>query len=40
MDHADTKKDDRYKQLAARASAQVMFALLAPLVSGEDAGAR
>jgi nucleoside phosphorylase len=28
MDHADTKKDDRYKQFAARASAQVMFALL------------
>ena len=28
MDHADTKKDDRYKQFAARASARVMFALL------------
>jgi nucleoside phosphorylase len=28
MDHADTKKDDRYKQFAARASAQVMYALL------------
>jgi nucleoside phosphorylase len=35
MDHADTKKDDRYKQFAARASAQVMFALLAELVTGE-----
>ncbi len=40
MDHADTKKDDRYKQFAARASAQVMFALLAQLMSGEDADAR
>ncbi|MFG1884805.1 Ltp family lipoprotein [Micromonospora sp. NPDC049102] len=28
MDHADTEKDDRYKQFAAHASAQVMFALL------------
>ncbi|XVU22734.1 Ltp family lipoprotein [Actinoplanes sp. CA-054009] len=28
MDHADTKKDDRYKEFAARASAQVMFSLL------------
>ncbi|MCY1141644.1 hypothetical protein OWR29_26910 [Actinoplanes sp. Pm04-4] len=37
MDHADTKKDDRYKQFAARASAQVMFALLAELVIGEAA---
>lgn len=40
MDHADTKKDDRYKQFDARASAQVMFALLAQLMDGEDAGAR
>jgi nucleoside phosphorylase len=39
MDHADTKKDDRYKQFAARASAQVMFALLGQLVAGEGAGA-
>ncbi|WP_433825967.1 hypothetical protein ACQP2E_28150 [Actinoplanes sp. CA-015351] len=39
MDHADTKKDDRYKQFAARTSAQVMFALLAELVTGETAGA-
>jgi len=28
MDHADARKDDRYKRFAARASAQVMFALL------------
>lgn len=27
-DHADTEKDDRYKHFAARASAEVMFALL------------
>jgi nucleoside phosphorylase len=35
MDHADTTKDDRYKQFAARASAQVMFALLTELVTGK-----
>ncbi|MGN9906040.1 5'-methylthioadenosine/S-adenosylhomocysteine nucleosidase family protein [Phytohabitans sp. LJ34] len=28
IDHADTRKDDRYRQFAARASAQVVFALL------------
>jgi nucleoside phosphorylase len=28
MDHADPEKDDRYKGFAARASAQVLFALL------------
>jgi nucleoside phosphorylase len=32
MDHADTKKDDRYKTFAARASAEVMFGLLERLV--------
>jgi nucleoside phosphorylase len=32
MDHADTGKDDRYKQFAARASADVLFALLGGLV--------
>ncbi|WP_433731834.1 Ltp family lipoprotein [Actinoplanes sp. CA-051413] len=40
-DHADAQKDDRYKQFAARASAQVMFALLerlvhAPVVAAGD----
>ncbi|MGX4655154.1 Ltp family lipoprotein [Micromonospora sp. SCSIO 07396] len=40
MDHADTKKDDRYKQFAARASAQVLFALLGQLMCGRDAGSR
>jgi hypothetical protein len=38
MDHADTRKDDRYKQFAARASAQVMFALLERLVVKTDTG--
>jgi nucleoside phosphorylase len=38
MDHADTRKDDRYKQFAARASAQVMFALLERLVAKTDTG--
>jgi nucleoside phosphorylase len=28
MDHADPKKDDRYKEFAARASAEVLYALL------------
>ncbi|MEU8608083.1 Ltp family lipoprotein [Actinoplanes sp. NPDC048791] len=41
MDHADAEKDDRYKRFAARASAQVMFALLerlapATMVAGAD----
>jgi nucleoside phosphorylase len=34
MDHADAHKDDRYKQFAARASAEVLFALLDRLASG------
>ncbi|WP_431945579.1 hypothetical protein [Micromonospora marina] len=38
MDHADTRKDDRYKKFAARASAQVMFALLERLVTKSDTG--
>lgn len=38
MDHADTRKDDRYKKFAARASAQVMFALLERLVTKTDTG--
>ena len=38
MDHADTKKDDRYKKFAARASAQVLFALLERLATKTDAG--
>ncbi|GAA4171814.1 hypothetical protein GCM10022251_67730 [Phytohabitans flavus] len=38
MDHADTRRDDRYRQFAARASAQVMFALLERLVAKTDAG--
>ena len=38
MDHADTRKDDRYKQFAARASAQVMFALLERLATRTDTG--
>jgi nucleoside phosphorylase len=32
MDHADVVKDDRYKRFAARASAEVLFALLDALV--------
>ncbi|WP_250401396.1 phosphorylase family protein [Streptomyces cellostaticus] len=32
MDHADSNKDDRYKQFAARASAEVLYALLAQLL--------
>ena len=32
MDHADINKDDRYKRFAARASAEVLFALLDDLV--------
>lgn len=40
MDHADPRKDDRYKRFAARASAEVLFALLerfVPLASGHRA---
>ncbi|WP_158553883.1 phosphorylase family protein [Micromonospora deserti] len=37
MDHADTRKDDRYKKFAARASAQVMFALLERLLTKTEA---
>jgi nucleoside phosphorylase len=33
MDHADARKDDRYKGFAARASAQVLFALMEHLVT-------
>lgn len=40
MDHADTRKDDRYKQFAARTSAQVMFALLERFVAGTDTDAQ
>jgi hypothetical protein len=32
MDHADINKDDRYKTFAARASAEVLFALLVRLL--------
>lgn len=34
---ADATKDDRCKQFAARASAQVVFGLLAQLIHGGDA---
>jgi nucleoside phosphorylase len=34
MDHADIVKDDRYKGFAARASADVLYSLLAKLVPG------
>jgi nucleoside phosphorylase len=34
MDHADVDKDDRYKRFAARASAEVLLALLDRLVPG------
>jgi hypothetical protein len=30
MDHADADKDDRYQRFAARASAEVLVALLVP----------
>lgn len=33
MDHADLGKDDRYKEFAARASAEVLYSLLVRLVS-------
>jgi hypothetical protein len=32
MDHADFAKDDRYKEFAARASAEVLYALLSRLL--------
>jgi len=38
MDHADRREDDRYRQFAARASAQVMFAMLKRLVAKTGAG--
>jgi len=38
MDHADARNDDRYKRFAARASAQVLFALLERLVAKTDTG--
>ena len=36
MDHADPRKDDRYKPFGARASAEVLFALLERLVAETD----
>jgi nucleoside phosphorylase len=36
MDHADGLKDDRFKQFAARASAEVLFALLDKLIPSLD----
>lgn len=35
MDHADFDKDDRFKEFAARASAEVLFALLGELLDGD-----
>ncbi|RZB13893.1 hypothetical protein StrepF001_41540 [Streptomyces sp. F001] len=37
MDHADSNKDDRYKRFAARASAEVLYALLAQLLPTAEA---
>jgi nucleoside phosphorylase len=37
MDHADSNKDDRYKRFAARASAEVLYALLAQLLPATEA---
>ncbi len=37
MDHADSDKDDRYKRFAARASAEVLYALLAQLLPTAEA---
>lgn len=34
MDHANFDKDDRFKEFAARASAEVLFALLGELLDG------
>lgn len=39
MDHADISKDDRYKRFAARAAAEVLFALLDELVRDVPAAA-
>jgi nucleoside phosphorylase len=36
MDHADFAKDDRFKEFAARASAEVLFALLGDLLDGDQ----
>ncbi len=38
MDHAETGRDDGYKQLAARASAEVLWALTTSLLTREPAG--
>jgi nucleoside phosphorylase len=38
MDHADFAKDDRFKEFAARASAEVLFALLGLLLPGQSGG--
>jgi nucleoside phosphorylase len=40
MDHADLEKDDRFKAFAAKASAEVLFALLAKLLSPAAASPR
>ncbi len=40
MDHADPEKDDRFKAFAARASAEVLFALLGRLLSAESTTSR
>ncbi|MFB9439734.1 phosphorylase family protein [Streptomyces showdoensis] len=37
MDHADSDKDDRHKRFAARASAEVLYALLARLLPPAEA---
>ena len=37
MDGANPEKDDRFKQFAARASAEVLYALLATVLSGPEA---
>ncbi len=38
MDHADPRKDDRYKRFAARASAEVLYALVTRLVAPRPTG--
>ena len=38
MDNANLDKDDRFKDFAARASAEVLFALLAELLPGAAGG--
>ncbi len=40
MDHADPRKDDRYKPFAARASAEVLFKLLPVLLSAAPGAPR